>query len=182
MTFLFSTSQDKELKGILVAELRAQVSPLLESLGFKVFRPRKDRHKGFPTNYYRLLANRIDVISFQWRTHGRPAFIIDFDVINDLSKFTSLAQEGSETWFNAPRYRAQANKGRYSERWFHIGYLPRLLDLRRAARKEVENACARIREIDEFAKTGHLSRYLRDLRPGEGSSEARDLKTPKTSV
>ena len=164
LPLLFSTARDRELRALLVAELRAQVSPLLQSLGFTVFRPRKDASRGFATNYYRLLPDRIDVISFQWRTHGRPAFIIDFDVINDLSKFTSVAQEGSETWINAPRYRAQANKGFYSERWFHIGYLPRLLDPHRAARREVENACARIREIDEFAKTGHLSPYLRDLR------------------
>ncbi|MBL8908785.1 MAG: hypothetical protein JNM20_19090 [Rhizobiales bacterium] len=162
---LFPTSRDKELRSLLIANLREEMSPLLKALSFVVFRPRKDATKGFPTHYYRKLADRIDVIRLQWMKYGQPAFIIDFNVIDNTSRYTSMAEEGSATWFIAPRYRAQANKGRYSERWFHIGYLPRLLDPRRAARKEVENACARIREIDKFAKTGQLSPYLRDLRP-----------------
>ena len=177
-SLLFPTERDKELKAILIAELRAQVSPLLESLGFRVFRPRKDKTKGFPTNYYRVFPGRIDVISFQWRKYGRPAFIIDFNVIDDLSKFTSMAKEGSETWFVAPWYRAKSNRGPF-ERWFHIGYLPRLFDARGTARREVQSACARIREIDAFAKSGETSAYLRDLRTFE---QARRVVAPEREV
>jgi hypothetical protein len=166
MTFLFPTSQDKSLKGLLVAELRMQIAPLLQSLGFQVFRPRDGAPRGFPTHYYRVSPSQIDVIEFMWRNYGLPAFIIDFDVIDDLSRFTSLAEKGSETWFNAPRYRARSNSGKFA-RWFHIGYLPRLISARNAARNEVEKAKARIIEIDRFAKSGETSPYFRSNRDFE---------------
>lgn len=163
--FLYPTAQDKKLKGYLVEELHWQITPLLESLQFKVFRPRQPKDRGFPTKYYRETPERIDVIVFWWRSNGTPAFIIDFDVIDEVERFTSPAKAGSETWFNAPRYRANARIGMY-ERWFHIGYLPRLGFSRVAARREVQKAKRRIIEIDIYAKGGKASSYFHFHNPG----------------
>src|SRR5262249_6222433 len=87
--FLFPTSKDRALKAILIRELRAQVLPLLQSLGFQIFRARENESDGFPTRYYRTSPNHIDVIHFVWMKRGEPAFIIDFDVIDDLTRFPS---------------------------------------------------------------------------------------------
>ena len=164
--FLFPTSRDSALRGLLVEELRSQLLPLLQSLAFQIFRPRDKGTRGFPTRYYRSWSYQIDIIHFVWMKSGQPAFIIDFDIIDDLARFPSIARNGSGAWFNAPRYRARSNT-RTAERWFHIGYLPRLISARNAARKEVENARARMVEIDRFARTGETSPYFRSNRDFE---------------
>ena len=91
--FLFPTSRDSALRGLLVEELRSQVLPLLQSLAFQIFRPRDKGTRGFPTRYYRSWSCQIDIIHFVWMKWGQPAFIIDFDVIDDLVRFPSIAKE-----------------------------------------------------------------------------------------
>ncbi len=158
-TFLFRTKCDSQLKGLLVAELQNRMTPLLEDMAFRAFRPRKG---GFATNYYRRSKNQIDVIQFQWDRRGTPAFVINFDVIDDLVKFTTVAGDASEAWFNVPKYRASTATGMV-ERWFHIGYFSRIFSARTAAEREVSKALVRVEEIDRFAKTGETSLYFRSM-------------------
>jgi hypothetical protein len=160
------SASDRRLKSMLIDELHREVSPLITSLGFLSYPKSRTGRGGFPTNYYRRLLNRIDVINFQWSKYGTPAFIINFDIILDMDKFTSPAKEVSDTWFIAPPYRARANTA-LVERWFKIGHLARLASARSAARTEVLKAKQRIVEIDEYARTGKSSQYFRNTREME---------------
>jgi hypothetical protein len=160
------TASDKRLKSMLIDELHKEVSPLITSLGFLSYPKSRTSRGGFPTHYYRRLVNRIDVINFQWSKYGTPAFIINFDVILDMDKFTSTAKEVSDTWFIALSYRARANTA-LVERWFKIGHFARLVSARSAARREALKAKQRIIEIDKYALTGKSSAYFRSIREME---------------
>jgi hypothetical protein len=161
MTLPFLSSRDA--KSLLVKEMQTHLYPYLVSLGFKVFHARDVAPRGFPTKYYRVRNDRIDVIFFQWRKWGAPKFIIDFNIIEDKQRFTSFPQRGSESWYTESRYRAQRNKG-FFEFWFGLTLLRRVFFPAAAASRTVGVTKRRIGEIDRFMSHGEPSEYLRDMR------------------
>lgn len=153
---LFPTSQDRKLKALLAEAVCEEVVQLLFSLGFEALDARSKR--GFPSRYARQRGDNVDVIHFHWMRFGQPSFIIDFDVYEGAN----LSDERIRNNYRyALRYRARSNKG-LVERWFHIGFIPRLISSRRSAKKEAEKARERIIDIDNFLKGGEMSPFLRN--------------------
>jgi hypothetical protein len=154
---LFPTHRDRKLKALLAATVSSDVLPLLFSMGFDVLDTRSKR--GFPSRYARQREGNVDVIHFHWMRFGQPAFIIDFDTYDG----TDLSDERvRENYLYALRYRARSNTG-LIERWFHIGFIPRLISASRAAQKEANKAKARVVDIDDFVRGGPMSPFLEDI-------------------
>lgn len=155
------TASSSELKGFLIKEMRSVLTPQLETMGFR--RQRAPKRGGFPTRYYRIEAGVVDSLWFQWDKYGRPAFIINFNIIEHLDTLSTFPKKGSERWFDESRYRAQVNRG-FIGRWFKIGLLGRMLCPRAVAKSVIQKASARLNDINAYMLNGVPTAYLTDMR------------------
>lgn len=167
--FTFKSKCDIVLKSYLVSELKDKMSKLLDSLYFVPFENYRQDKAGFPTRYVRRIPDRVDLIEFQWERNGISAFIINFEinfgVFDEATWLKTLSERAPGMWFGAVNGRV-SSRTFLMERWFHVGYLPRLIAPRLAAEVEVRNALERVREIDRYATTGKSSNYLRSSYDG----------------